>query len=73
MCLAIPVKIVEIKDENTAIIDADGVRREVNIAFIDSPKKGDYLLVHAGFAIRKWTEEEAKEFFDLVNGINLKQ
>ncbi len=70
MCLAVPVKIVEIKNEQMAIVDADGIKRDVNIAFIEEPKVGDYVLVHAGFAIRKWSQEDAKEFFELVKGIN---
>jgi hydrogenase expression/formation protein HypC len=73
MCVAVPVKIVEICNESTAIIDANGVKREVNVAFIDSPEIGDYVLVHAGFAIKKWTAEEAKEFFELMKEINLNQ
>ncbi len=62
MCLAIPGKIVEI-DENKehALIDyGDGTKRKANITLIEV-KKGDYVLVHAGFAIQILNEQEAKE------------
>ena len=67
MCLAVPMRIVEIADDR-AVVEIDGVRRAANVAFVPDPKVGDYVLVHAGFAIRKWTEEEAAEYFALFAG-----
>ena len=66
MCLAIPGKIIEvIKDKDHGIVDyGDGTKREVNITLVDV-KKGDYVLVHAGFAIEVLNEKEAKETLDL--------
>ena len=61
MCLAVPAKIVELNG-NQAIVDLGGVRREANVAFIDSPAIGDHVLLHAGFAIRKWDEEGVREY-----------
>ena len=52
MCLGIPVKIVEIKGE-TAIVESNGVKREAIITFIENPQIGDYVILHAGFAIQK--------------------
>jgi hydrogenase expression/formation protein HypC len=60
MCLAIPSKIVKIEN-NVATIDVDGVRREASLLLIDNPKIGDYVIVHAGFAINKLNEEDALE------------
>lgn len=60
MCLAIPAQIVACA-EDTATVEVDGVRRTVNIALIDDPKVGDYVLLHAGFAIQKWTDAEVRE------------
>jgi hydrogenase expression/formation protein HypC len=62
MCLAIPGKIVEIdKNKEHAEIDyGDGTKRRINITLV-SVKKGDYVLVHAGFAIEVLNEKEAKE------------
>jgi hydrogenase expression/formation protein HypC len=67
MCLAVPAKIVELNGEN-AVVDIQGVRREAIVTFIADPKIGDYVLLHAGFAIRKWSKEDAREFYAIVNG-----
>ena len=58
MCLAIPAKILEIKG-NTALIESLGVKKEVEISLIPDAKKGDYVIVHAGFAIQIIEKEEA--------------
>ncbi len=60
MCLAIPSKIVKIEN-NMATIDVDGVRREASLLMIENPKIGDYVIVHAGFAINKLNEKDALE------------
>jgi len=65
MCLAIPSKIVKIED-NVATIDVDGVQREASLLLIDNPKIGDYVVVHAGFAINKINEEHALESLKLL-------
>lgn len=66
MCLAIPGKIVEInKDREHAIIDyGDGTKRKANVTLVNV-KIGDYVLVHAGFAIEVLNEKEAKETLNL--------
>ncbi len=65
MCLAIPSKIVKIEN-NTAIIDVDGVRREASLLLLEAPKIGDYVIVHAGFAINKINEDDAMESLKLL-------
>ena len=60
MCVAIPSKIIEIND-NMGIIDVEGVRREASLLLIEDPMVGDYVIVHAGFAIQKIDEAEAME------------
>ncbi|ALV63206.1 hydrogenase [Thermococcus litoralis DSM 5473] len=60
MCLAMPAKVVEIKD-NVAIVDFGGVRREARIDFVKDVKVGDYVIVHTGFAIEKLDEKAALE------------
>ncbi len=65
MCLAIPSKIVKIEN-NVATIDVDGVRREASLLLIENPMIGDYVIVHAGFAINKLNEEDAKESLKLL-------
>lgn len=65
MCLAIPSKIVEINDQ-MAVIDVDGVRREASLLMLEDPRIGDYVIVHAGFAIQKIDEEAARESLQLL-------
>ena len=60
MCLAVPSKIIEIKN-NVATVDVDGVRRDASLMLLDNVKLGDYVIVHAGFAISKIDEEAAHQ------------
>jgi hydrogenase expression/formation protein HypC len=69
MCLAVPAKVIEING-NMAKVDFGGkVLREVNIMLIEEVKTGDYVLVHAGYAIQKVDEKEAEETLRLWNEI----
>ena len=66
MCLAIPSEIVEIKDQ-MATIDISGVRRDVSLLLLpEQAMVGDYVLVHAGFAIQKIDREAAEEALKLI-------
>jgi len=69
MCLAVPAKIVEL-DGDTATVEIEGIRRTSNVALIDDVKIGDYVLLHAGFAIQKWSEDDVKEFNALMDEMN---
>jgi len=67
MCLAIPSKITHIHDEMTATVDVYGARRDVNLMLMPEPVgMGDYVLVHAGFAIQKVDNEAARESLRLI-------
>lgn len=68
MCLAIPVKITKL-DGTRAEVDMGGVKRDADVRFVDDVKVGDFVLVHAGFAIEKIDEKEAKETLDLLKDI----
>ena len=70
MCLAIPMKIISI-DEDKAIVEASGVSKLVNMALLADLSLGDYVLVHAGFAIARVREDEALETLDLMRELNL--
>lgn len=61
MCLAIPAKIVELNG-TAAVISVDGAQRKVDVSLIDEPRLGDFVLVHAGFAIHKWEQSEVEEW-----------
>ncbi|MFH2091200.1 MAG: HypC/HybG/HupF family hydrogenase formation chaperone [Pseudomonadota bacterium] len=58
MCLAVPSKIIEIND-HVAKVDVDGVIRETSLMLMEDAQIGDYVIVHAGFAISKIDEEAA--------------
>ena len=60
MCLAIPLQLIEING-STAVGEAMGMRREIRVDFIDKPRIGDYVIVHAGFAIERLPEQQALE------------
>ena len=60
MCLAVPSRIVEIKDQ-VATVDVDGVTREASLMLLDDVSIGDYVIVHAGFAIERIDEEVAQQ------------
>lgn len=63
MCLAVPGRVVEV-DGDQASVDFGGVRRRVNISLVDV-RPGDWVVVHAGFAIQTMDEEEAQETLKL--------
>ncbi len=63
MCLAVPHRIIEING-NEAIAEIGGIRKRTRIDLLENVKVGDYVLVHAGFAIEKLKPEEAREIID---------
>jgi hydrogenase expression/formation protein HypC len=65
MCLAIPGKILELLADSKAKVDFGGVIREVNLSLIENPKVGDYVIVHAGYAIQTLDAAEAEETLEL--------
>ena len=69
MCVGLPARVVSIND-GTAIIDADGAKRDVRAELLDDLEPGDYVMVHAGVAIAKISsddEEEGNEVLGLLN------
>jgi hydrogenase expression/formation protein HypC len=68
MCLAIPAKVISIKQDKAEVDFGEGVLREANITLV-KVKVGDYVLVHAGYAIQVLDEEEAEETLELWNQI----
>ena len=65
MCLAVPARIVAL-DGDDATVDAMGNRFDTKMTLVPEAKKGDIVLVHAGFAIAQVDEEEAKETWALI-------
>lgn len=64
MCLAFPGRIMKINGD-TAIVDFDGVEKDINISLIKSLQNNDFVMVHAGFAIAKMSGEDAMAVFKL--------
>ena len=60
MCLAVPLRIAEINGKD-AIGERDGVQRKIRLDFIADPKVGEYVIVHAGFAIERLSRQQAEE------------
>ena len=66
MCVGLAAKVVGIKD-GMAVVDASGAKREVSAELLEDLEPGDYVMVHAGIAISKITEDEQEETEDLLN------
>lgn len=69
MCLAIPAQVRTINENNLAVVDILGVTREVALDLAPFAQVGDFVLVHAGFAIEVVSEEDAQETLDLIKQI----
>lgn len=65
MCIGIPAKVVEIQG-TSGKVDYQGVQRETSFLMLPEAKVGDYVILHAGFAIKKLSEEEAEETLRLI-------
>lgn len=66
MCLAIPAKITEMKEDGLATVDILGVTRDIALDLTPQAALGDFVLVHAGFAIEVVDAEYAQETIDLI-------
>ena len=68
MCLGIPAKILETSD-GAAVVEVGGVRREISVMLIDDVSVVEWVIIHAGFAIEKLSEEEAEQTLALIRQI----
>jgi hydrogenase expression/formation protein HypC len=69
MCLAVPGRILEIRDEREtlmATVDFDGIRKDVCLAYLPDAAVGNYVIVHVGFAISKVDEESALDTLSMM-------
>jgi hydrogenase expression/formation protein HypC len=70
MCLSIPSKVVEVRDDGTALVDTMGVKRVVSLELMqEAVKENDWVLIHVGFAIQKLDEESALKSLELFEEI----
>ena len=65
MCLSVPARVLAIEG-STATVDAGGNRLQAELALLETVEVGDYVLVHAGFAIDKYDQQEAEEVLALL-------
>lgn len=68
MCLAIPMKILKVEGV-TARARVSGLEKEIDVRFLKNPSPGDYVIVHAGFAIEKLDPDEARRTLELIDEI----
>jgi hydrogenase expression/formation protein HypC len=68
MCLAIPLKITEVNGKE-AMAEIEGVKRKIRIDFVKDVKVGEYVIVHAGFAIERLDEKLAQENMELIKEV----
>ncbi len=61
MCLAIPVKVEQLLEDDLAIVNIGGVKKEISIALIEDLSVGDYVIMHVGYALNKIDPEEAEK------------
>jgi hydrogenase expression/formation protein HypC len=60
MCLAIPVRVVELVGDASAIVDLGGIRKEISLALVDGVEVGDYVILHVGYALSRLDPVEAE-------------
>lgn len=65
MCLAIPARVAEILENDMAIVDLAGVRKEISLTLVDGVELGDYVIVHVGYALNRLDPEEAEKTLQL--------
>jgi len=68
MCLGVPARVLE-RNGDTAVVTLGGVRREISVMLLDDVSVGEWVILHAGFAIEKLSEEEAEQTLSLLREI----
>ncbi|HAT1868338.1 TPA: HypC/HybG/HupF family hydrogenase formation chaperone [Legionella pneumophila] len=65
MCLALPAQIDQVLEDNKAIVNLGGISKEISTVLLDQVSKGEYVIIHAGFALTKLDESEANKTLSL--------
>ena len=66
MCLALPARVVELLDNDMAVVAFDTVKKRISLALVENVSVGDFVLVHVGYALHKVSEEEAARTLQLM-------
>jgi hydrogenase expression/formation protein HypC len=67
MCLAIPMQIIELTNQQTGTVNLGGIKKQISTALIDDVMVGDYVIIHVGYALTKLDESEAKKTLALIS------
>ena len=74
MCLAMPVQVIKILDNQRALVNLGGIEKEISISLLEHVAEGDYVILHVGYALTKLDEQEAQKtlllFAEMMQGAN---
>ena len=70
MCLAVPVAVEQLTSDGHAIVNLSGIHKEISLALVDNVAPGDYVIVHAGYALQKLDPEEAERTLALFDELS---
>jgi hydrogenase expression/formation protein HypC len=70
MCLAVPMRVVDVQGD-LGTVELGGLKRQVGLQLLDHVRAGEYVIVHAGFAIQRLDEEDAKKTLELFKSAEL--
>ncbi|MCK9284086.1 MAG: HypC/HybG/HupF family hydrogenase formation chaperone [Rhodocyclaceae bacterium] len=73
MCLAMPALVVELCDNDEAVVDLDGVKKRISLALVEEVAVGDYVILHVGYALQKLDIEEAEATLALFRQLAAEQ
>lgn len=67
MCLAMPAQIIQIQENNVAVVSLGGIQKQISTVLLNDVKVGDYVVIHVGFALTKLNEREAEKTLALFS------
>jgi hydrogenase expression/formation protein HypC len=65
MCLAIPARVIDLPEPGMALVDVGGVQKLISLALVDDVARGDYVIIHVGYALTKLDPTQAQRTLDL--------
>lgn len=71
MCLAIPVRVERVLDDQTAIVELGGLQKEISLALVEDVREGDFVILHVGYALNKLDPEEARRTLEMFAQMGL--
>ena len=71
MCLAIPARVVDLPEPGVALVDVGGVQKRISLALVDGVARGDYVIVHVGYALARLDPEEAQRTLETFAAADL--